>query len=254
MQKFFNLTIDEKKRFGQQTGDVEGYGQAFVVSDDQKLDWADMFYMVTLPTHLRKPHLLPKLPVSFRETLEEYSVELRNLAVKVLNKMAKALGMKLEDMTMLFEEGMQSVRMNYYPPCPQPELVTGLYSHSDAVGLTILLQVNEVEGLQIKKNGAWVPVAPLPNAFVVNIGDILEIVTNGIYKSIEHRAIVNMHTERLSIATFFLPRLDGDMGPAPSLISPTTPATFRRIDMVDYLRKLFSRELDGKSFVDAMRI
>ncbi|KAI4313626.1 hypothetical protein L6164_026589 [Bauhinia variegata] len=80
------------------------------------------------------------------------------------------------------------MRMNYYRPCSQPELVIGLNSHSDAIGLTILLQVNEMEGLQIRKDGIWVPVCPLPNAFVVNIGDILEIVTNGIYRSIEHRA------------------------------------------------------------------
>ena len=90
--------------------------------------------------------------------------------------MTKALGMKLEDMTMLFQEGMQSMRMNYYPPCPQPELVRGIRPHSDATGLTILRQVNEVEGLQIKKAGAWVPVVPLPNAFIVNVGDILEVI------------------------------------------------------------------------------
>ncbi|CDP21600.1 unnamed protein product [Coffea canephora] len=167
--------------------------------------------------------------------------------------MTKALGMKLEDMTMLFEDGMQTMRMNYYPPCPQPELVMGLCPHSDADGLTILLQVNEVEGLQIKKAGAWVPVVPLPNAFTVNVGDILEIVTNGIYKSVEHRATVNLHNERLSIAAFFFPKVDGDMGPAPSLTPPENPAIFRRISTIDYLKAFFSRELDGKSFIDAMR-
>ncbi|KAJ6751706.1 hypothetical protein OIU85_002161 [Salix viminalis] len=91
----------------------------------------------------------------------------------------------------MFEEGCQMMRMNYYPPCPQPELVIGLDSHSDAVGLTILLQVNEMEGLQVRKSGRWIPVEPLPNAFVLNIGDMLEIVTNGIYRSTEHRAAVN---------------------------------------------------------------
>ena len=66
IQEFFNLPIDEKKKFGQQEGDLEGLGQAFVVSEEQKLDWADMFYMVTLPRHLRKPHLFPNLPQPFR--------------------------------------------------------------------------------------------------------------------------------------------------------------------------------------------
>ncbi|CAI9783797.1 unnamed protein product [Fraxinus pennsylvanica] len=254
IQEFFNLPIEEKKKFSQESGDIEGYGQAFVVSEEQKLDWADLFYIITLPVHLRKPHLIPKLPAKFRDAIDEYAVELKNLAMKILDLMAKALHMKAEEMNMVFEEGMQAMRMNYYPPCPQPELVTGLCPHSDAVGLTILLQVNEIEGLQIKKNGAWIPVAPLSNAFVINIGDILEIVTNGIYRSIEHRATVNSKKERLSIATFFNPNIDGDLGPAPSLVTPETPAKFKRISYVDYLKGLFSRELDGKSYLDAMRI
>lgn len=95
--------------------------------------------------------------------------------MKILNLLAKALGMEPDDMKVLFEEGWQSMRMNYYPPCPQPEVAIGLSPHSDAVGLTILLQINEMGGLQIKKDGMWVPVKPLPNAFVINIGDILEV-------------------------------------------------------------------------------
>ncbi|KAD3640452.1 hypothetical protein E3N88_29675 [Mikania micrantha] len=49
-----------------QPEDVEGFGQAFVVSEEQKLDWADMFFVVTLPRDIRKPHLFPNLPLSFR--------------------------------------------------------------------------------------------------------------------------------------------------------------------------------------------
>ena len=110
-----------------------------------------------------------------RDTLEAYSLDLKALAMKILDLMAKALKMAAVDMKVLFEEGHQAMRMNYYPPCPQPELAIGLNSHSDAVGLTILLQVNEMEGLQIRKDGMWIPVKPLHNAFVVNIGDILEV-------------------------------------------------------------------------------
>ncbi|XVE71547.1 hypothetical protein DITRI_Ditri10aG0159700 [Diplodiscus trichospermus] len=62
--------------------------------------------------------------------------------------MAKALGMDPNDMKVLFEEGFQSMRMNYYPPCPEPELAIGLNSHSNVAGLTILLQINEMEGLR----------------------------------------------------------------------------------------------------------
>ncbi|KAE8726238.1 putative Senescence-related protein 1 [Hibiscus syriacus] len=185
VQRFFNLPMQEKKLLWQKPDEIEGFGQAFVFSEDQKLNWADMFYMITLPT--------------------------------------ESLGMDPNNMRVLFEEGHQGMRMNYYPPCPQPELAIGLNSHSDAVGLTILLQINKTEGLQVRKNGAWVPIKPLPNAFVINIGDTMEIVSNGIYSSVEHRATVNSVKERISVAAFYSPKLDGEMGPAPSLISPQTP-------------------------------
>ena len=66
VQEFFNLPIEEKRKFGQIQGDVEGYGQLFVASEEQKLDWADMFFMIALPPHRRKPHLFPNIPLPFR--------------------------------------------------------------------------------------------------------------------------------------------------------------------------------------------
>ncbi|GAB4831524.1 hypothetical protein Ancab_040241 [Ancistrocladus abbreviatus] len=251
---FFNLPLEEKKKYGIRPGDAEGFGQLFVFSEEQKLDWGDMMYLVTLPPHLRKPHLFPELPVSFREALETYSTKLKKLALKLLDYMAKALKMDPNDMKILFDDGKQGMRMSYYPPCPQPELVMGLTAHSDATGITILLQTNEVEGLQIKKEGKWVPLRPVPDAFIVNVGDILEIVTNGVYRSIEHRVVVNPEKARMSLATFYHPNEDGDLGPAPSLITPENPALFKRIGVANYYKAYFSREINGKSFLDYVRI
>lgn len=107
--------------------------------------------------------------------MELYAVELKKLALKIIDFLAKGLNMDKEYIRELFGEGSQSMRMNYYPPCPQPEKVMGLTPHSDATGLTILLQVNETQGLQIKKDGIWIPIEPLPNAFIVNVGDAFEV-------------------------------------------------------------------------------
>ena len=101
---------------------------------------------------------------------------MKNLAMTIFEHIEKALKIDAKKIGELFEDGIQSMRMNYYPPCPQPEKVVGLTPHSDATGLTILLQVSEVEGLQIRKDGTWVPVKPLPDAFIVNIGDVLEVI------------------------------------------------------------------------------
>ena len=86
-----------------------------------------------------------------------------------------------EEMRDLFSDGMQSMRMNYYPPCPEPDRAIGLSPHSDADALTILLQLNETEGLQVRKDGIWVPIKPLPNALIVNIGDMMEVNNNCLF-------------------------------------------------------------------------
>ncbi|KAJ0081776.1 hypothetical protein Patl1_10083 [Pistacia atlantica] len=68
-QEFFNLPMEEKKKYWQKEGDTEGFGQLFVVSKEQKLDWSDLFLVNTIPIRLRKPHLFPKLPLPFRLSL-----------------------------------------------------------------------------------------------------------------------------------------------------------------------------------------
>ncbi|KAI3831886.1 hypothetical protein MKX03_022258 [Papaver bracteatum] len=254
IQDLFNLPMKEKNKFWQEEGNTEGFGQNFIQSEDQKLDWGDKFSMFTLPKHTRNPRLLPKLPLPLRETIESYSLELSKLGVTIIGLMEKALQMETGVMAELFEDGGQAMRMNYYPPCPQPDHVIGLSPHSDAMGLTILLQLNEVDGLQVRKHKTWVPIKPLPYAFVVNIGDILEILSNGIYRSVEHRATINSTKERISVATFHSPKEDTEVGPIVSLITPETPSQFRTIGYADYMKKFFSRKLDGKSLLDSMRI
>jgi hypothetical protein len=66
VQEFFNLPAEEKKVFWHKPRDMEGFGQMFVVSEEQKLEWADMFYIVTLPSCIRNPHLFPSIPQQFR--------------------------------------------------------------------------------------------------------------------------------------------------------------------------------------------
>lgn len=110
-----------------------------------------------------------------RETLEVYIGAMKKVAQTLLNGMGKALGIKESEMVELFSEGVQSVRMNYYPPCPEPHKAIGFTPHSDADALTILYQLNDTPGLQVRKHGNWVPICPLPDALIVNIGDIMEV-------------------------------------------------------------------------------
>ncbi|XP_044497455.1 protein SRG1-like [Mangifera indica] len=252
IQEFYKLPVEDKLKFKIKRDDFEGYGS--LARSDGKLDWGDRLFIITNPVHRRKPHLFPELPSSLRNTLECYLQELQNLSKIILGMIAKNLKIEIREMEELFEDGMQSVRLNYYPPCSKPEVVMGVVPHSDGTGITILHQVNGVDGLQIKKDGMWMPLSIIPEAFVINLGDILEIISNGLYQSIEHRASINSEKERISVAFFVNPRFEAEIGPASSLINPENPPFFKTIGMEDYVKGFFSRKLYGKEYLDNYKI
>ncbi|KEH17542.1 putative codeine 3-O-demethylase [Medicago truncatula] len=66
VQKFFNLPIEEKKKFWQTTEEMQGFGQVYVALEEEKLRWGDMFFIKTLPLQRRHPHLIPCIPQPFR--------------------------------------------------------------------------------------------------------------------------------------------------------------------------------------------
>ena len=66
IQEFFKLPLEEKNSYAQPPNDIEGYGQAFVVSEDQKLDWGDMLFLLPQPLSQRKMSQWPVKPTSFR--------------------------------------------------------------------------------------------------------------------------------------------------------------------------------------------
>ncbi|KAJ4777723.1 2-oxoglutarate (2OG) and Fe(II)-dependent oxygenase superfamily protein [Rhynchospora pubera] len=253
IEGFFKLPLETKREFAQRPGQFEGYGQLFVVSEEQKLDWADVLYLNTLPIESRDLRFWPDLPPGFRDTLHKYSLELNQIVHSLLAIIAKNLGLKPEAITEKCKDGVQSVRINYYPPCLQHNEVIGFSPHSDGDLLTMVLQVNDVQGLQIKKNGIWVPVTPLEGAFVVNLGDCFQIFTNGKYKSIEHRAVINPEKERLSIAAFHSPSLHALIGPLTELVE-SGDEIYKTVDHENYMRLFFSSKLEGKKFLDQMRL
>lgn len=253
IEEFFRQPLEEKEAVAQPPGSIEGYGQAFVVSEDQKLDWGDMYFLGTRPVTFRNMGLWTTHPPTFSTTLDEYSLELKKVTDCLLGAMAKNLGLHPEKFLHLFKNGVQSVRMNYYPPCPRADEVLGLSPHSDAVGLTLLLQVNQVQGLQIRRNGRWIAIKPIPGAFIVNIGDILEILSNGRYKSIEHRAIINPQKERMSVAAFHNPDYDVMIGPLSELVEGGE-AHYKTLSFDRYASLITSSKLDGKSLLEQMKL
>ncbi|KAK8542824.1 hypothetical protein V6N13_136629 [Hibiscus sabdariffa] len=252
VEEFYRLPLEEKMKYRIREGEMEGFGTR--CRGDGKYDWVDTFNIVTNPVRKRRPHLFPQLPPSLRSTLECYLSELQRLAAKLICLMGKALKIDEKEMTELFDDGLQAVRMACYPPCPKPELVMALTPHSDITLLTILHQVNGVDGLQVKKDGHWLPFNFIPDAFVVNVGDIFQIFSNGVYHSIEHRVSTSREKERMTVTFTVLPNSKADVGPSPSLVNEDNPPLFRTVGMEQYFNDFFTRKLYGKTYLDHMRI
>ncbi|XXG54184.1 hypothetical protein AAC387_Pa03g2132 [Persea americana] len=121
--------------------------------------------------------------------------------------------------------------------------------HSDHGLLTVLMQ-NSLGGLQVKHNGKWVLVNPLPNSFLVNTGNQLEILSNGKYKSMLHRAVVNDQSSRISIAIANGPSLGKAIAPAQQLVDSEHPPAYCEMTYREYVEFQQRNCLDGKSCLD----
>ncbi|KAF8034325.1 hypothetical protein BT93_C0580 [Corymbia citriodora subsp. variegata] len=260
VQGFFELPYCEKQKSAQRPGSLEGYGQAFVTSHDQKLEWNDMIFLRCFPPDARSLELWPQNPPEFRMALEKYSEYMRKLVVAVVKYIGMALGIhqgELDLQMRSFGEGKCEVRMNYYPACPEPERAIGLSPHADISGITLLTECGNIPGLQVlSKDNRWVTVPPVPGSIVVNLGQIMEVYSNGTYRAPDHRAVVNEEKERVSIATFFYPGSSLLVGPSPQLLAATgLPPIYRTLSDSEYMQCFFNRKLDNAvPFIDTLKL
>ncbi|KAL1548481.1 Protein LATERAL BRANCHING OXIDOREDUCTASE 1 [Salvia divinorum] len=253
--EFFMLPLEEKQKYPMIPGTVQGYGQAFIFSEDQKLDWCNMFALGVIPDCIRSPKLWPSKPSDFSETVETYSTQVRELCKNLLKHIATTLALKENVFEEMFGVAVQAVRMNYYPACPRPDLVLGLSPHSDGSALTVLQQgKGSSVGLQILKDGKWISVQPIPNALVINIGDTIEVLTNGRYKSVEHRAVTHKEKDRLSIVTFYAPSYDIELGPMQEFVDEKNPCKYRTYNHGEYSKHYVTNKLQGKKRLEFAKI
>lgn len=129
-----------------------------------------------------------------------------------------------------------ALQLNSYPACPDPDRAMGLAAHTDSTLLTILHQ-NTTSGLQVLREGTagWVAVPPIHGALVVNVGDLLHILSNGMYPSVLHRAVVNRSCHRLSTAYLYGPPPSVRISPLSRLVSRSRPPLYRSVTWNEYL-------------------
>ncbi|KAL0409706.1 UNVERIFIED_CONTAM: protein DMR6-LIKE OXYGENASE 1 [Sesamum radiatum] len=153
-----------------------------------------------------------------------------------------------------FDSSLQIFAANFYPPCPEPDKAIGIPPHTDS-GLFTFLIHNGVPGLQIEHNGQWFnPVSP-QNSILVNVDDQLQILSNGRYKSVKHRAVLNSEKERISIVMVNGPSGEAVVGPATALVQKDGRPLYRSMRYVEYLEtQLTKTRIDGKSLLEQRMI
>lgn len=253
-REFFHLPLELKQQHANSPATYEGYGSRLGVEKGAKLDWSDYFFLNFLPTPLRDENKWPDLPRSCRKLIAEYGEELVKLSAKLLKVLSLNLGLKEEHLQEDFggEEAGACLRVNFYPKCPQPDLTLGLSPHSDPGGMTLLLPDHDVTGLQVRRDNHWLTVKPIPNAFIVNIGDQIQIMSNATYKSVEHRVIVNSEKERVSLAFFYNPRGDLFVKPAEELVTAEKPALYAPMTYNEYRSFVRKSGPCGKKQVESL--
>ncbi|KAJ7948478.1 Gibberellin 2-beta-dioxygenase 8 [Quillaja saponaria] len=188
----------------------------------RQLSWSEAFHIpLTEISTMNSQHR------NLRSTIEAFATRVSRLAESLAEILAQKSGIK----SSYFQENClpntSYLRLNRYPPCPFSSKVFGLLPHSDSSFLTIVYQ-DRVGGLQLMRDGKWFGVKPNPNALIVNIGDLFQALSNGVYKSIKHRVVAAEKVERFSVAYFYCPSNNA------VIQSCGTPVLYRKFSFREY--------------------
>jgi isopenicillin N synthase-like dioxygenase len=150
-------------------------------------------------------NLWPAEVPSFKDTFQELFATFDRTGVKILKAVARFLNIDENYFEDAVREGNSVLRALHYPPQTEP---TGEHiragAHEDINAITLLLGAEEAGLELLTRDGRWIPVSPRPGELVINIGDMLQRLTNGRLRSTSHR-VVNPTPDRASHARYSMP-------------------------------------------------
>jgi polar amino acid transport system ATP-binding protein len=220
---FFAQELSQKMRIPMSAGGLawRGYFPAGGELTSGRPDWKEGLYLGTElpPDHprvragviLHGPNLWPDIR-GFRQTVLDYLDALSALGQALMRGFALGLGLTENYFAVHGTSNpLLLLRFFNYPTQPAPKelhVQWGVGEHTDYGLLTILWQ-DDVRGLQVRMGDHWFDAPPIPNTFICNVGDMLDRMTGGRYRSVPHRVAVNTSgRDRLSIPLFFDPDFD----------------------------------------------
>lgn len=255
--EFFALPMEEKQLYSMKTSSGIGYGRRMAVKEGVRVDWVDRLGFWSASEEHRKRQPLDVIcPAAFNATMSQYGDEILKLAHVILSALSRHAGLDGNYLLdRLGETNTAGVRtgMNYYPPCPQPDLVMGIGQHADGSVLTIVQQ-DGTPGLEVLKDGLWVPIPAIPEAFVINVGDQIQMISNERYKSVVHRVVAGNGSGRKSISNFFLPNWETVVSPAPRFCTRSNPARYQPVKFSEYITEFMKVPLGEERFVDLFKV
>jgi isopenicillin N synthase-like dioxygenase len=162
---------------------------------------------------LEGPNLWPTALPELKQLADRWNDSLNALALRLLREWALSLGAAEDVFDAAFADHPFSlIKIVRYPGESNDEPAQGVGAHRDGGVLTLLLVEPDKGGLQVEHEGEWIDAPSIPGAFVVNIGEMLELATDGYLKATLHRVISpKIGTDRISIPFFFNPALDATM-------------------------------------------
>ncbi|KAF3336091.1 putative flavonol synthase/flavanone 3-hydroxylase [Carex littledalei] len=197
----------------------------------------------------------PQNPPHYRENMGAYSKEIQRVAVQLIDAILESLGLGSNYQTEKLENGMQLMALNYYPnKNTSQNFKLGLPAHSDYGFITIIFQT--CDGLQISHNNGdtWQPVHIQSGALHVHLGDHMEVLSNGTYRSLVHQAVLGCE-ERISMASIHGFSMDEKVGALKELVDEQHPKRYRESSFRDFLEFISTgRNFGGKSFIKSLRI
>jgi len=180
----------------------------------------------------------------FREQTLAYQAVVRELGDRVLAMLALSLELPEDYFVPFYDMPGTTLRLLRYPPHPRAALANqlGAGAHTDWGGVTMLTQ-DGLGGLEVRNvDDEWIQATPVPGTFVINLGDLMQRWTNGLYRSNMHRVRNNSSSrDRYSIAFFYSPRPDSRIECLPTCSDAENPPKFAACTAAEHVHEMFRR-------------
>lgn len=221
-RQFFALPLDTKNGISQlNSPQFRGYSRVGGELTNGKVDWREQIDIgPERPViddaegywRLQGPNLWPPVPAGFRVAFEDWANRLSDVGIRLLRHWAVSLGATENIFDSAFTDRPATlIKVVRYPGTRDTSQGVGV--HKDSGVLTLLLLEQGSDGLQVEANeGQWIDVPPIPDALIVNIGELLEVATGGYLRATRHRVVAPPPgTDRVSIPFFLNPALDANV-------------------------------------------